>query len=151
MLRQVGAKLCRTPALQDQVWWPLAYTIRTAAIFLRQQREKYSSFQLYVHFLWRSQWGDSNCNDKMITIWAWVIIASKILKCLALKATVCVLTLSYFFMFGRWRHSLFESVHDTEVTIKTWFWYSTLWRYSVKYILFCHSVKTNLKLHLILW
>ncbi len=27
MLRQVGAKLCRTPALQDQVWWPLHYSL----------------------------------------------------------------------------------------------------------------------------
>ncbi len=27
VLRQVGAKLCRTPALQDQVWWPLLNTV----------------------------------------------------------------------------------------------------------------------------
>ncbi len=26
MLRQVGAKLCRTPALRDRTWWPLLYS-----------------------------------------------------------------------------------------------------------------------------
>ncbi len=26
VLRQVGAKLCRTPALRDRTWWPLLYS-----------------------------------------------------------------------------------------------------------------------------
>lgn len=77
--------------------------------------------------------------------------------------SVCSNTLIFFLCLGVGGIHSFESVHEYRIRHKNsdnllyrkneteGFWYFTLWRYPVKDLLFCHSVKTDLTLHPILW
>lgn len=112
-----------------------------------------------MHFL-LSLWEE--WNDKTITKWAWVIIESKIMTFNFECHSVFSNTYIFLWLGIGGIHFLIAFV-NTEVTIKIrlhtlqeesnceGFSHSTLSRNTVKYILFCHSVKTDLTLRPVLW
>ncbi len=59
VLRQVGAKLCRTPALQDRVWWPLVYRI----YYFWCNRQKRQNKPLKAAFIWLKRY------SKTVIMW----------------------------------------------------------------------------------